>query len=65
MSIQNNIENIKLIEDGKIKDDLTFTELSKRLSEIVGHKKYQFDILSRIKFPVLIDHINDWTIFKI
>jgi ABC-type multidrug transport system ATPase subunit len=62
--LQNNIENIKLIEDGKIKDDLTFTELSKRLSEIVGHKKYQFDILSRIKFPVLIDHINDWTIFK-
>ncbi len=62
--LQNNIESLKLIESGRIAESLTFNELSKRLSNIVGRKKYKFDILSRVEYPVLIDNINDWLIFK-
>jgi ABC-type multidrug transport system ATPase subunit len=62
--LQNKIENIKVIENGKIEESLTFLELSKRLDGIVGQKNYQFKILSRVLFPVIIDNVNDWTIFK-
>lgn len=62
--LQNRIENIKVIENGRIEESLTFIELSKRLDSIVGQKNYQFKILSRVQYPVLMDNINDWTIFK-
>lgn len=62
--LQNKIENIKVIENGKIEDSLTFLELSKRLDGIVGQKNYQFKILSRVLYPVIMDNVNDWTIFK-
>lgn len=62
--LMNEFTNIKLVEKGKIEEKLTFIELSKRLDSVVGQKNYQFNILSRVKFPVLMDNINDWTIFK-
>lgn len=62
--LQNNIENIRLIENGKIESNLTFLELSKRLEEVVGQKKYTFQILARVQNPVLMDHVNDWIIFR-
>jgi len=62
--LQNKIENIKVIENGRIEESLTFLELSKRLDSIVGQKNYQFKILSRVQYPVIMDNINDWNIFK-
>lgn len=62
--LHNKIENIKVIENGKIEERLTFLELSKRLDGIVGQKNYQFKILSRVLYPVIMDNVNDWTIFK-
>ncbi|SHF21557.1 hypothetical protein SAMN05443633_103270 [Chryseobacterium arachidis] len=62
--LQNKIENIKVIEGGKIEESLTFFELSKRLDNIVGQKNYQFKILSRVEYPVIMDNLSDWIIFK-
>lgn len=62
--LHNKIENIKVIENGRIEEKLTFLELSKRLDGIVGQKNYQFKILSRVLYPVVMDNVNDWTIFK-
>ncbi|AZI67467.1 ATP-binding protein [Kaistella daneshvariae] len=62
--LHNKIENIKVIENGRIEESLTFLELSNRLNNIVGQRNYQFKILSRVQYPVIIDNINDWTIFK-
>ncbi|MGJ1322519.1 AAA family ATPase [Sphingobacterium faecium] len=62
--LHNKIENIKVIENGRIEESLTFLELSKRLDSIVGQKNYQFKILSRVLYPVIMDNVNDWTIFK-
>jgi len=62
--LHNKIENIKVIENGRIEERLTFLELSNRLDGIVGQKNYQFKILSRVLYPVIMDNVNDWTIFK-
>ncbi|NQY10287.1 MAG: ATP-binding protein [Flavobacteriales bacterium] len=62
--LQNEIESIKLINNGEIEDDLTIIELSKRLSSIVGQEKYEYKIASRIKHIALLDDHVDWLIFK-
>ncbi|NJB83584.1 AAA family ATPase [Wenyingzhuangia aestuarii] len=62
--LQNEIESIKLIENGKIEADLTIIELSKRLSNIVGKNSYEFNVASRIKKIALIDDHVDWLIFR-
>ncbi len=62
--LQNNFENLKLVENGEVKSNIPFKELSKRLDNVVGEKNYQFKILSRVEYPVLMDNINDWTIFR-
>ncbi|MBC8644679.1 ATP-binding protein [Flavobacterium lindanitolerans] len=62
--LHNKIENIKVIENGRVEESLTFLELSKRLDSIVGQKNYQFKILSRVLYPVIMDNVSDWTIFK-
>jgi len=62
--LQNEIDTIKLIENGRIESDLTITELSKRLSAIVGKDTYEINVASRIKKIILIDDHIDWTIFK-
>jgi len=62
--LQNEIDNIRLIEKGKVESDLTIKELSKRLSNIVGKDTYEFDVASCIKKIVLIDDHVDWLIFK-
>lgn len=62
--LQNEIESIKLIENGVIESDLTIKELSKRLSNIVGKDSYEINVASRIRKIVLIDDHVDWLIFK-
>lgn len=62
--LNNDIRSIKLIENGKIKEDLTFTALSERLGNMLGKTKFEFKILSRVKNAVLIDGHLDWRIFK-
>lgn len=62
--LQNEIESIKLIENGKVESELTIKELSKRLSSIVGKETYEFNVASRIKKIILIDDLVDWLIFK-
>jgi ABC-type multidrug transport system ATPase subunit len=62
--LQNEIDSIKLIENGVIESDLTIKELSKRLSNIVGKDTYEYNVASRIKKIVLIDDHDDWLIFK-
>ncbi|RSK39971.1 AAA family ATPase [Mangrovimonas spongiae] len=62
--LQNEIESIKLIENGVIESDMTIKELSKRLSNIVGKDSYEINVASRIRKIVLIDDHVDWLIFK-
>ncbi len=62
--LQNEVESIKLINEGEIEEDLTIIELSKRLSSIVGKEKYEYKVASRIKNIALLDDHVDWLIFK-
>jgi ABC-type multidrug transport system ATPase subunit len=64
-SILNNcFSNIKLIQRGKIEHDLTLRELAKRLTHVVGKKKYELQLATRVENIVLVDNEDDWVIFK-
>lgn len=62
--INNSVDKIRFIENGKIKDDLKFLELAKRVSKTVGKKKFKYDILSRVNNAVIIDDHLDFEIIK-
>lgn len=62
--LQNEIDSIKLIENGVIESDLTIKELSRRLSNIVGKDTYEFNVASRIRKIALLDDHVDWLILK-
>jgi ABC-type multidrug transport system ATPase subunit len=62
--LKNDFTNIKLIQNGKVEHDLTLKELAKRLSNVVGKQKYEYQLASRVKNIVLIDNEDDWVIFK-
>lgn len=62
--LNNNFSNIKLIQRGKIEHDLTLRELAKRLTNIVGKKKYELQLATRIENIVLVDNEDDWVIFR-
>lgn len=62
--LRNDYDDLKLIERGKIENELTLRELAKRLTSVVGKEKFEFQLASRTKNIVLIDHEDDWMIFK-
>ncbi len=62
--LKNDFDNIRLVKRGKIETDLTLRDIAKRLASVVGNSKYEFQLATRIKNIVLIDHEDDWTIFK-
>lgn len=62
--LKNNYDSLHCINNGKIEDSLTATEVFKRLSNITGQKKYEYKIASKIKNIALLDDEVDWKIFK-
>lgn len=45
--LKNNYDSLLCINDGKIENTLTATEIFKRLSNITGQKKYEYKVASR------------------
>ncbi|MDQ1769367.1 AAA family ATPase [Labilibaculum sp. A4] len=62
--LHNNFCDIKLVKEGKVEQELTLRELAKRLSSVVGNNKFEYQLVRRIKNIVLLDHEDDWVIFK-
>jgi ABC-type multidrug transport system ATPase subunit len=62
--LRNDYDDLKLIERGKIENELTLRELAKRISSVVGKEKFEFQLASRAKNIVLIDDEDDWIVFK-
>lgn len=62
--LRNDYDDLKLIEKGKIENDLTLRELAKRISSVVGKEKFEFQLATRAKNIVLIDDEDDWIVFK-
>lgn len=62
--LKNDFDNIRLVKRGKIELELTLRDLAKRLASVVGNTKYEYQLATRIKNIVLIDHEDDWVIFK-
>lgn len=62
--LKNDFDDLKLIERGKIENELTLKELAKRISNVVGKEKFEFQLVSRAKNVALVDDEDDWTIFK-
>lgn len=62
--LRNEYNGIKYVENGKIENSLKLKELAIRMSQVVGINKYEFQLVKRIRFVVLIDDEVDWLIFK-
>jgi len=62
--LKNNYDSLHCINNGKIEDSLTATEVFKRLSNVTGQKKYEYKIASKIEHIALLDDEVDWKIFK-
>lgn len=62
--IRKNIEDIYLVENGKLHNQNIFNELCRRLDHFTSNKMYQYQIASKCENIVLIDDLNDWEIFK-
>ncbi|MCH3696660.1 AAA family ATPase [Campylobacter lari] len=62
--VRKNIEDIYLVENGKLHNQNIFNELCKRLDNFTSNKMYQYQIASKCENIVLIEHVNDWEIFK-
>lgn len=62
--IRKNIEDIYLVENGRFHNQNIFNELCKRLDNFTSNKMYQYQIASKCENIVLVEHVNDWEIFK-
>ncbi|UGA53682.1 AAA family ATPase [Vibrio sp. VB16] len=62
-SPKNRFENLKIVEEGLIKEEGKVKAVIERLSNLSRMKSVQFDICSKLKNIVLMDDYNDWTIF--
>ncbi len=62
--LKNNFDSLLCVNNGKIEDSLTATEIFRRLSNVTGQKKYEYKVASKIKHIVLLDDEVDWKIFK-
>jgi ABC-type multidrug transport system ATPase subunit len=62
--LQNNYNNIRLIQKGKIEQNLTLRELAERLTSIAGKEKFEYELAARATNIVLIDDEVDWLIFR-
>lgn len=62
--LKNNFDSLLCVNNGKIEDSLTATEVFKRLSNVTGQKKYEYKIASKIEHIALLDDEVDWKIFK-
>lgn len=62
--LKNNYDDIRLVQKGKIEQDLTLRELAKRVSNVVGKENFEYELASRATNIVLVDDEDDWMIFK-
>ncbi|EAW7552244.1 ATP-binding protein [Campylobacter coli] len=62
--IRKNIEDIYLVENGKLHNQNIFNELCGRLDNFTSNKMYQYQIASKCENIILMEHVNDWEIFK-
>ncbi|HEC1775842.1 ATP-binding protein [Campylobacter sp. RKI_CA19_01128] len=62
--VRKNIEDIYLVDNGKLQSKDIFNELCKRLDNFTSNKMYQYQIASKCENIVLVEHVNDWEIFK-
>ncbi|MGR6861582.1 AAA family ATPase [Aliivibrio salmonicida] len=62
-SPKNGFENLKIVQDGIIKEQGKVKAVIDRLSNLSRMKSVQFDICNKLKNIVLMDDYNDWTIF--
>jgi len=61
--LSNDYNDIKLIEKGKLENNLTLRALSKRLTNIVGKEKFEYELAARASNIVIVDDEVDWLIF--
>ncbi|CAK2393222.1 ABC transporter ATP-binding protein [Vibrio crassostreae] len=62
-SPKNGFDNLKIVQNGVIKEHGKVKAVIDRLSNLSRIKSVQFDICSKLKNIVLMDDYNDWTIF--
>lgn len=62
--LNNTINDIKLVEKGRIEEKMTLKDLAKRASNIVGKKQYEYELAARAENIVLVDDEVDWIIFQ-
>lgn len=62
-SPKNGFENLKIVQNGIIKEQGKVKAVIDRLSNLSRMKSVQFDICNKLKNIVLMDDYNDWSIF--
>ena len=62
--LNNDFNSISYIENGEIINDLVPKKILEKLSSVVNHDKFIYQISSKLENIVLIDDESDWEIFK-
>ncbi|TLU67997.1 ATP-binding protein [Enterobacter sp. MF024] len=60
---ENRIENLKVVEKGRISEDNKIKQLINRLSVLSRAKSVEFEVCGKLPNIALLDDYNDWVIF--
>lgn len=60
---ENRIENLKVVEKGRINEDNKIKQLISRLSVLSRAKSVEFEVCGKLPNIALLDDYNDWVIF--
>ncbi len=59
----NDVEDLKLVEEGKIQEEMTFKEIAERLARLTGVREYEFKLAAGREYIALVEDIFDWRVF--
>lgn len=62
--VANNINNVRLVDKGKVESRLVANNLINRLEVLSSENNYRFLLASKIEYLALVEDESDWFIFK-
>lgn len=62
--LNNNFSSLSYVENGRIINDLVPKKILEKISNVVNHEKFIYQVSSKLENLVLIDDESDWEIFK-
>ena len=62
--ILNDINSIKVVENGKLDEEIIINKILLRLETLTSNHNYQYKLASQLKHIALVENYTDWFIFR-